>query len=138
MKVIKVVTNHPDDVVAYLPQNYRVLCVGQAEEHGTNSVVYVIGEDNAGWTAEGYVIPRLASGMMNATLVSATLAIDWYIDVEATPVRGHRHQFIVRATTPELANAELEKQLDGFDWDRCDEPMDTEDLDFDVGTPREV
>jgi hypothetical protein len=49
-------------VAAYLPGNFRV--VG-----GTDGAVIVEGTDHAGWTAEGYVIPRLASGMMFATIV---------------------------------------------------------------------
>jgi hypothetical protein len=44
-------------VAAYLPGNYSVT-------GGRDGAVIVEGEDHAGWTAEGYVIPRLASGMM--------------------------------------------------------------------------
>ena len=49
-------------VGAYLPENYSVT-------GGTDGEVIVEGKDNAGWTAEGYVIPRLRSGMMYATIV---------------------------------------------------------------------
>lgn len=49
-------------VGAYLPENYSVT-------GGTDGAVIVEGKDNAGWTAEGYVIPRLRSGMMYATIV---------------------------------------------------------------------
>lgn len=46
---------------AYLPSNYTVL-VGVEWE---GKPVYVIGgKDNAGWTLHGYVIPRLASGLI--------------------------------------------------------------------------
>ena len=51
-------------VAAYLPGNYRV--TGESQD----GAVIVEGEDHAGWTAEGYVIPRLASGMMFATLAA--------------------------------------------------------------------
>lgn len=40
----------------YLPANYR------AEEISEN-VVLISGHDNAGWTLDDYVIPRLASGL---------------------------------------------------------------------------
>jgi hypothetical protein len=49
-------------VGAYLPGNYSVT-------GGTEGAIIVEGEDDAGWTAEGYVIPRLASGMMYATVI---------------------------------------------------------------------
>ena len=49
-------------VAAYLPGNYRVT-------GGSDGAVIVEGEDHAGWTATGYVIPRLASGMMVATII---------------------------------------------------------------------
>lgn len=61
---------------AYLPDNYRVI----AEFHpgqpapwvgdmavGQNLVLVIQGEDNAGWTLDDYVIPRLYSGMIYAT-----------------------------------------------------------------------
>lgn len=41
-------------VDAYMPSNYVTI------EH-TRSL-FVIGRDNAGWTLDGYVLPRLASG----------------------------------------------------------------------------
>jgi len=50
-------------VAAYLPENFRVT-------GGRDGAVIVEGEDNAGWTAEGYVIPRLASGGMFGTVTA--------------------------------------------------------------------
>lgn len=47
-----------DTVRAYLPSNYK------ADEFETGILIY--GEDNAGWTLDGYVIPRLASGLIHA------------------------------------------------------------------------
>jgi hypothetical protein len=41
---------------AYLPHNYQV--TGEDDEF-----VYFAGHDNAGWTLEDYVIPRLHSGL---------------------------------------------------------------------------
>jgi len=38
-------------IEAYLPSNYKVV------------EVVIEGEDSAGWTLDGYVLPRLASGL---------------------------------------------------------------------------
>lgn len=49
----------------FLPGNYRV--VGQADSRGIldGFAAFVIeGTDNAGWTLDGYVLPRLASGLI--------------------------------------------------------------------------
>jgi hypothetical protein len=46
-----------EQVAAYLPANYRVNTLTNCTDR-----VYIIGEDNAGWTLDDYVIPRLASG----------------------------------------------------------------------------
>ncbi len=43
-------------VRAYMPANYKV--TGFDTEY-----VYITGFDNSGWTLDGYVIPRLASGL---------------------------------------------------------------------------
>lgn len=61
-----------EHVAAYLPANYRVSgeVVEQVEHfictaHGNVSetrVVVIEGRDDAGWTLDGYVLPRLASG----------------------------------------------------------------------------
>jgi hypothetical protein len=45
-----------DTVGAYLPANYRCAATDAA---GT----YIVGVDSAGWTLDGYVLPRLASGL---------------------------------------------------------------------------
>lgn len=50
-----------EQVAQYLPRNYRA--VGSFHNDG-RLVVEVFGHDDAGWTAEGYVIPRLASGLL--------------------------------------------------------------------------
>jgi hypothetical protein len=55
------------EVWAYLPGNYNI--VG-GDMGAPGSPVYVIaGEDVAGWTLDGYVVPRLASGTIIATEV---------------------------------------------------------------------
>jgi hypothetical protein len=48
-------------VDAYLPANYRV--VGSITHFGRLATL-IEGTDNAGWTLDGYVLPRLASGLM--------------------------------------------------------------------------
>jgi len=61
-----VVENHAekiDTIRRYLPSNYRADVDG---EH-----VWISGYDSAGWTLDGYVIPRLASGLYRAEEVTA-------------------------------------------------------------------
>ena len=52
-----------DQVKAYLPSNYRATQV----EDGT---IYISGNDDAGWTWEGYVLPRLGSGLIGVEEVT--------------------------------------------------------------------
>jgi len=58
------------EVENYLPGNYRVLCEANDES------IYVMGQDNAGWTAHGYVIPRLGSGLIYAEVVRQIKVIE--------------------------------------------------------------
>lgn len=51
-----------DRVRAYLPANYTA--------SATDDGVLIVGRDDHGWTLDGYVIPRLASGLMFATEVT--------------------------------------------------------------------
>jgi hypothetical protein len=59
-----------DNPAAYMPSNYEVI---YSEPHPDNNdrrqwTQHVIaGTDNAGWTLDGYVLPRLASGGMYGT-----------------------------------------------------------------------
>jgi hypothetical protein len=48
-----------DTIAAYLPTNYDVVV-------STDAGHLVEGRDDAGWTLDGYVIPRLASGLYRA------------------------------------------------------------------------
>lgn len=50
-------------VQAYLPDNYT------ATEH--DGTVWIAGYDRLGWTLDGYVLPRLASGLIIAEEVGA-------------------------------------------------------------------
>lgn len=45
-------------IARYLPENYHVVHVDTG-----NREVWIEGTDVAGWTLDGYVLPRLASGM---------------------------------------------------------------------------
>jgi hypothetical protein len=59
------VTDSPAVTVErYLPGNYKVVDLGYQR--------LIYGHDNAGWTLDGYVIPRLASGLHRAIEVTLT------------------------------------------------------------------
>src|SRR5262249_32910773 len=56
-----------EKVAAYLPRNYRVegvALVHPFKDDYAETVVVVGGRDHHGWTLDGYVIPRLGSGLM--------------------------------------------------------------------------
>lgn len=78
-----------DVVRAYLPANYRAVRVA-----GAPGQVLIIGQDHAGWTLDGYVIPRLASGLHFAREEHA----DVYIGTSPEPdVEGLREvAYLVR------------------------------------------
>lgn len=60
---------------AYLPHHYIVLGGGAVRD---GKAEYVIGGlDQAGWTLDDYVIPRLGSGSIGAREITATQAVDW-------------------------------------------------------------
>lgn len=48
----------------YLPSNYKAT-------HSIGDEVFIEGEDSCGWTLDGYVLPRLASGMMGGEEIVA-------------------------------------------------------------------
>jgi hypothetical protein len=58
------------EVEAYLPDNYAPM---EAFETAPSRALIVIigGVDRAGWTLDGYVIPRLASGLIAAKEIPA-------------------------------------------------------------------
>lgn len=56
MRYALIRNSNEQEVAAYLPSNYKVL--------GTEGDdVLIGGQDNAGWTLDDYVLPRLASGL---------------------------------------------------------------------------
>ena len=61
MKRYAIIFSDSSQIDAYMPGNYSVIWRG---EYLRDQFVTVIGgEDSHGWTLDGYVIPRLASGM---------------------------------------------------------------------------
>lgn len=54
-------------VAQYLPGNYSAVATGVDKD---GPWVRVEGKDNAGWTLDDYVIPRLASGLLYAREVT--------------------------------------------------------------------
>ena len=53
-----------EQVERYLPANYEAAEVG--------GLIVIAGDDNHGWTLDGYVLPRLASGLHVAREVHVT------------------------------------------------------------------
>jgi hypothetical protein len=54
-----------ETVRAYLPANYSA-------SEGETGMIIIEGTDSHGWTLDGYVIPRLASGLIHAVEVIET------------------------------------------------------------------
>ena len=52
----------------YMPSNYRII------EHQHS--LYLVGEDSCGWTLDGFVLPRLASGSIFANEVTDQSTLD--------------------------------------------------------------
>ena len=61
------------DVAAYLPGNYRIVGV-LAGEFGDQALIE--GEDNAGWTMQDYVLPRLGSGLVGCREITGAEAAE--------------------------------------------------------------
>jgi len=73
-----------EEVVAYLPGNYSV--IGDTTDDAGRLVVLISGEDNAGWTLDGYVSPRLASGLMGCKETSDPSANEVKVDESNMPL----------------------------------------------------
>jgi hypothetical protein len=67
LRVARVVGGNQEleTVSRYLPSNYEA----RRDEDG---VITIFGHDHAGWTLDGYVIPRLASGLISAEEMEPT------------------------------------------------------------------
>jgi hypothetical protein len=75
------VSGSPTAIAAYLPDNYSVLGPAIPFDDGDLSYIagvsasYVVGgNDSHGWTLDGYVLPRLASGLYGAREIDADTA----------------------------------------------------------------
>lgn len=91
-------------VARYLPANYHAV--------QTNRGVEIIGHDNAGWTLEGYVIPRLASGLHTAVERIPNDVLD-----EVYAIRQGEDVFAVldETTGDLLEEVDTTEQCDGCD-----------------------
>jgi hypothetical protein len=65
MKTIKI-TNYRslEEVQRYLPEGWNAVIA--ASTANDEDVIVAWGEERAGWTVDGYIIPRLASGLIVA------------------------------------------------------------------------
>lgn len=65
MKRYALIYSDSPQIPAYMPGNYEVIMQGieWTEDDRFSRVSVIAGRDNAGWTLDGYVLPRLASGM---------------------------------------------------------------------------
>lgn len=70
-----------DEVSAYLPSNYNVI-------DQSARTITVEGQDVAGWTLDGYVIPRLASALIFAEEVYRTKTGRFLTDVDIQAFAG--------------------------------------------------
>jgi hypothetical protein len=62
-RVALVKSTDVEAIARYLPSNYTVR---SSDELGT----VIAGTDSAGWTLDGYVLPRLASGLYFGTEIT--------------------------------------------------------------------
>lgn len=54
-----------DEIARFLPSNYEIADeVIENEDSIYSARMFIRGHDVAGWTLDGYVIPRLASGLI--------------------------------------------------------------------------
>lgn len=79
-----------DQLERYLPANYRV--VGGAHERDGLWGYTIEGHDVAGWTLDGYVIPRLQSGLYGAHEIPAGESRRKRLRGHAARVAAHRRQ----------------------------------------------
>ena len=56
----------------YLPSNYNVISESyEFPDQSGHNTFFIEGRDNAGWTLDGYVAPRLASGLIGCREILA-------------------------------------------------------------------
>lgn len=67
IRIALAMTDNAKDVAQYLPANYSV--IGQTVRLGEG--ILIAGKDNAGWTLDAYVIPRLGSALIYCSEVES-------------------------------------------------------------------
>jgi hypothetical protein len=80
-----------DEVAPYLPGNYRVIGESPSAEFEGRSEVLVAGVDNAGWTMDEYVLPRLGSGLIAGREITAEQAREALPAEDADAVWEHAY-----------------------------------------------
>jgi hypothetical protein len=71
---VSTVRESTEGIERYLPANYRVVYVHSDDTQPLQQFLIVAGEDNAGWTMEDYVVPRLQSGMIGVREINSEYA----------------------------------------------------------------
>ena len=72
MTRLALITGDADRIKAYLPSNYYLSARRGHAAIGGPGQVLIEGNDSQGWTLEGYVLPRLASGLLFGYEVNLT------------------------------------------------------------------
>lgn len=72
-----------EKIARYMPGNYKALVC-------KNDAVLIRGEDNAGWTLDEYVLPRLASGLWFGEEVSELKATKFQFAIDLSWVKAER------------------------------------------------
>lgn len=75
IRIALALTDNAKDVAQYLPANYSVIGRTMKLEDSDTYIdvqgILIAGRDNAGWTLDDYVIPRLGSGMIACSEVES-------------------------------------------------------------------
>lgn len=74
-----------DEATAYLPDNYKIIHEERPIAEGYRPEFVIQGEDKAGWTLDGYVIPRYASGLIHVEEIDLSHPIMKEIPAWPTP-----------------------------------------------------
>jgi len=78
--------NVTSEVGAYLPSGYEIVGIVQMDG---SSCTLIKGLDHAGWTLDGYVLPRLGSGWLHGNEITADEA-DQLVKASALDASGKR------------------------------------------------
>lgn len=103
----------PDEVRAYLPGNYNV--EGEAQHDGRR-VVVISGRDEAGWTLQDYVSPRLGSGSMGCEEIDLSHPIMRQVPVQTRQLNRRDYNYIearLLGGAPDLLDAHKRLQAAG-------------------------